>query len=62
MLFRSQLDVAVDAAARAFPAWAATPWDARQGAVRALVGALEARREGFTELIMREVGKDRGSA
>ena len=59
---RAQVDTAVAAAARAFPAWAATPWSARQGAVRALADALEAHHAGFVELLMREVGKDRGSA
>ena len=59
---RAQLDDAVAAAERAFPAWAATPWSERQAALRAFADLLEARRGAFVQLLMREVGKDRGSA
>ena len=37
---RSDLDTAVDAAARAFPSWSRTPWDVRKAAIGRLIEAL----------------------
>ncbi|KAH9945467.1 aldehyde dehydrogenase [Epithele typhae] len=59
---RAQLDVAIAAAELAFPAWAATPWADRQRALAALADTLEAHRDAFTALIVREIGKDQASA
>ena len=57
-----QLDAAILAAERAFPAWSATPWEARQAALATLADLLDQHAEQFAQLLMREVGKDRASA
>ena len=57
-----QLDAAILAAERAFPAWSATPWEARQAALARLADLLDQHAEQFAQLLMREVGKDRASA
>jgi acyl-CoA reductase-like NAD-dependent aldehyde dehydrogenase len=51
------LEVAVAAAKRAFPGWAATPADQRATLVGALADALEARAEEFAALLTAEQGK-----
>ncbi|MDT8760184.1 aldehyde dehydrogenase family protein [Sphingomonas psychrotolerans] len=51
------LDVAVDAARRAFPAWAATPIEARAAKVEALADAFDARIDEFAALLTAEQGK-----
>ena len=58
----AQLDAAILAAERAFPAWSATPWEARQAALARLADLLDQHDEQFAQLLMREVGKDRASA
>ena len=49
-------DRAVEAAARAFPDWSATPVDARADLVAALAAGLAARTDDLVGLIAREVG------
>ncbi|MDV3456507.1 aldehyde dehydrogenase family protein [Sphingomonas sp. HF-S4] len=51
------LDAAVDAAQRAFPAWAATPIEQRAAKVEALAAALESRADEFAALLTAEQGK-----
>ncbi|PIL29856.1 hypothetical protein GSI_08063 [Ganoderma sinense ZZ0214-1] len=58
----AQLDAAILAAERAFPAWSATPWEARQAALARLADILDRHADQFAQLLMREVGKDRASA
>ena len=59
---REQLDEAVAAAERAFPAWSAKPWEERQAALEDMAALLERHAESFAEMLMREVGKDQMSA
>ncbi len=54
---RAQLDAAVAAAGRAFPAWSALSHDRRAGALRTLADAVEARFEDFAVLLTSEQGK-----
>lgn len=58
----AQLDAAVDAAARAFPSWAATPIEERGRAVAALGDLIDAHAEEFMALLTREQGKPRAGA
>ncbi len=51
------LDAAVDAAGRAFPAWAATPLAERADVMRKLAGALEAHAAEISRLLVLEQGK-----
>lgn len=53
----AMLDDAVAAAKRAFPAWAATPIDARAALVDRIATALEERTAEFAALLTREQGK-----
>lgn len=53
----AQLEEAVAAARRAFPAWAATPVEERAALVVALADALEARAAEFASLLTSEQGK-----
>lgn len=53
----ADLDRAVDAARRAFPAWAATPIDERAAAVDRIAGAMAAERDSLGKLLSREQGK-----
>ncbi len=53
----AEVEAALAAAARAAPAWAATPVDARCAALRAVAECLRARREAYARLITREMGK-----
>ena len=59
---RAQLEDAVAAAARAFPAWSATPWEARQAVLERIADLAEEHAGHFVPLIMQEVGKDHFSA
>lgn len=51
-----QATAAVDAAARAWPAWAATPVEERAGLVRRLADALDERAEDLAGVVATEVG------
>lgn len=53
----AQLDLAVEAAQTAFPAWAAIRHAERQEMVRELARQLEADLDGFARLLVREQGK-----
>jgi acyl-CoA reductase-like NAD-dependent aldehyde dehydrogenase len=53
----AQLNEAVAAAKRAFPAWAALSFDERQTRMDALADAVEARAEEFARLLTMEQGK-----
>ena len=57
-----QLDDAIAAAERAFPAWSARPWEERQAALNAIADLVDAHAEQFSDLLMKEIGKDRASA
>ena len=59
---RAQLDAAVAAAKRAFPAWSATPLAERQAAVARIGEAITAHAEAFMRLLTREQGKARAGA
>lgn len=52
-----QVDQAVAAAARAFPAWSATDHDERAAVLHRLADAIEARAEEIARLVVREQGK-----
>lgn len=56
----AHLDLAVDAARRAFPAWAATSDSERKAAVAALADIIEANAAELAELVTREQGKPLG--
>ena len=58
----AQLDLAVAAAAHAFPAWSATLLAERQQVLRSMADLLEDSAEGFTALLTREQGKPRPEA
>ncbi|TBU32695.1 NAD-dependent succinate aldehyde dehydrogenase [Dichomitus squalens] len=58
----TQLEQTVAAADRAFASWSAKSWQERGDVLHALGALIERHAEQFTNLIMREVGKDRGSA
>lgn len=59
---KAQLDVAVDAARRAFHSWSRTPLEERQAMVRAIGDRLQQHAEEFMALLTREQGKPRASA
>lgn len=59
---RDQLDAAVGAAKRAFPAWSACPLAERQAFVARIGDAIEAHAEGFMRLLTLEQGKARKGA
>ena len=59
---REQLEDAVAAASRAFPAWAATPIGERQQMVSKLADLIEQRYEAFVRLLTTEQGKGRAGA
>lgn len=52
-----QVDMAVERARKAFPAWTACPLEQRIAIVRAFKGELEARAPALAEMISRETGK-----
>lgn len=54
---RSQLDDAVSAARRAFPAWRDTPFERRQQVLHTLADRLEQHAEQFARLLTSEQGK-----
>ncbi len=51
------VDRAVDAAAKAFPAWSQTPVEERAGLLRRLAELIEAKADELTPLIVSEVGQ-----
>ncbi|KAI0788017.1 aldehyde dehydrogenase [Fomes fomentarius] len=57
-----QLEEAIDAAERAFPAWSAKPWEERQHVLELMTELLEEHASHFVPLLMQEVGKDQFSA
>ena len=59
---REQLDQAVAAAKRAFPAWSARPLAERQALVAKIGDSIEAHAEDFMRLLTREQGKARKGA
>lgn len=54
---RQQLDGAVDAACRAFPAWSATPIEKRQEMLSKLADLVTEHQSQFAELLVKEGGK-----
>ncbi len=54
---RADLDLAVDAARRAFPSWAAMPIDERARAILAIADALEGAKDELAKLLSNEQGK-----
>ncbi len=59
---RSDLDAAVDAAARAFPSWSRTPWDVRKAAVGRLIETLSEHVDELATLLAAEGGRSIGMA
>ena len=59
---REQLDAAVAAGRRAFPAWSATPFAERQKAVASIAGVLAANSEALMRLLTAEQGKPHADA
>lgn len=59
---RDQLDQAVAVARSAFPAWAATPIDARRDMIRDLAAGLAAHQDDLSRLLTSEQGKPLGEA
>jgi acyl-CoA reductase-like NAD-dependent aldehyde dehydrogenase len=59
---KAQLDAAVAAAKLAFPAWSATPIQARRQALLRIAAALEARGAEFARLLTQEQGKPLAAA
>lgn len=59
---RAQLDAAVAAAKRAFPAWSARPIEERQALVAAIGDRIAEHAEDFKRLLIREQGKGRAGA
>lgn len=59
---REQLEEAVAAAKRVFPAWSATPINERQQMVSKLGDLIEANQEAFIKLLITEQGKGRAAA
>jgi acyl-CoA reductase-like NAD-dependent aldehyde dehydrogenase len=59
---RKQLDDAVGAASRAFPAWSATPVEKRQEMLSNLGELVTMHLPQFAELLLKEAGKPRASA
>lgn len=53
----AQLNAAIAAAKAAFPAWAATSWEARAAKIMALADVLEAQADAFARLLTEEQGK-----
>ena len=58
----AQIDEAVASAARAFPAWAAAPWETRRACLLEFAQRLENETDSFTHLLIREQGKPYGEA
>lgn len=53
----AELEAAVGAARRAFPAWAATPWPDRAAQLAKLADGMDARADEFARLLTSEQGK-----
>jgi aldehyde dehydrogenase (NAD+) len=53
----ADVDLAVRAAAAAFPLWSETPHDERSGALRRLADLIEVRADEITRLIVSEIGQ-----
>lgn len=58
----SQLDAAIAAAMRAFPAWRGTPFEARREVVLKMADAIAAHREALAEILTLEHGKPTAAA
>src|SRR5688572_3634103 len=58
----AELDAAVAAARRAFPAWRALSWEQRAGYVARIAAALEAHKEPLARLLTQEQGKPVGQS
>jgi acyl-CoA reductase-like NAD-dependent aldehyde dehydrogenase len=58
----ADVDLAVEAARRAFPGWAATPIAERAQAILAIADAIEAAKDELAALLSREQGKPRANA
>lgn len=58
----TELDAAVAAAQRAFPAWAATPWAERQALLARVGATIAAHAEELSRLLTREQGKPAAQA
>lgn len=56
---RELLNETVAAASRAFPAWASLPMETRQAAVAKLGDLVNEKVNEFTDLLIKEVGKNR---
>ena len=54
---RQDLDDAVVAARKAFPAWSQVPFEERQTLLKAFADAYIAYKDEFTELLLKESGK-----
>lgn len=54
---RDDVDRACDAAAAAFKKWSQVPWAERRKAIEAFTDALEAEKEGFSQMLTQEQGK-----
>ena len=59
---KEDLDTAMAAAKAAQPAWAAEPYDARAGVLRAAAAELQARADEIATMLVRETGCIRGKA
>ncbi|WP_256354292.1 aldehyde dehydrogenase family protein [Variovorax sp. dw_308] len=58
----AQVDEAVAAARRAFPAWSRTPFEARRAAVTAIADAIELHKDELADVLTLEHGKPRAQA
>lgn len=54
---QEDVDKAVAAARRAFPAWGKTSWDEREKLLNKLADAVEANVDGFKDILVKETGK-----
>ncbi len=54
---REDVDKAVAAGQKAFRSWADTPWAERKRAVLAFTDGIEAEKENFSKLLVKEQGK-----
>src|SRR5690606_32594641 len=58
----AELDAAVAAARRAFPAWRDRSWEERAGFIARIAAALEAHKEPLARLLTQEQGKPVGQS
>lgn len=54
---KDDVDRAMQAAKKAFKGWANTPWNDRRDALLAFADAVEAEKDGFVEMLIKEQGK-----